>query len=308
MNAESKKYFQGFLRRGCQIFFVRAFISRHQSQLRPLNFTTWFLILACCSFLLSSCRLHSGSEEITVAGSTSIQPFADEWAELFMRKKPGLVINIQGGGSSAGIMAVREGSADIGMSSRELKDDEKSLSEIIVAYDGLAIIVHPSNPVSSLTIDQVRSIFAGEIVSWKILNGVDKNITVVVREEGSGTRGAFQEMVMGQRRISKKAIVEDSNGVVREIVSHDRNSIGFISLGLVNDKVKAIAQDGIEPTEEAILKREYRLIRPFLFLTREKPEGLPEEFIDFVLSDEIQSRLPQDGLIPVKKIMAGHRF
>lgn len=118
---------------------------------------------------------------------------------------------------------------------------KRDLIEITVAYDGLAIIVHPANPVDNLSLEQVRSIFAGEITNWKVLNGNDKAITVVVREEGSGTRGAFQEMVMGSRRISKRLAVEDSNGVVREIVSRDSNSIGFISLGLVDHRVKAIA-------------------------------------------------------------------
>ncbi|MBC7364002.1 MAG: phosphate ABC transporter substrate-binding protein [Candidatus Aminicenantes bacterium] len=243
----------------------------------------------------------SNTTEIIVAGSTSVQPFADKWAELFMEKRPGLVVNVQGGGSSAGIMAVKTGAAHIGMSSRELKEDEKDLHEIEVAHDGLAIIVHPSNPVEDLTIDQVKGIFSGDIVNWKTINGRDKAITVVVREEGSGTRGAFQEMVMGKTRISKKAIVQDSNGTVREIVSRDPNSIGFISLGLVNEKVKAISLNGVRPSEENILKKQYHLVRPFLFLTREEPSGLAKEFIEFVLSDEIQSMLPKEGLIPVRK-------
>jgi phosphate transport system substrate-binding protein len=287
-----------------QSFFGKKLFSFFQVQplASLLNLTFWLLFLVFSFLVFSACRSHSASSEMVVAGSTSIQPFADEWAELFMTKKNKVIINVQGGGSSAGIMAVKEGSADIGLSSRELKEEERDLKQIIVAYDGLAIIVHPANPVDSLAIDQVQSIFAGEITSWKILNGLDQNITVVVREEGSGTRGAFQEMVMGPRRISKKAIVEDSNGVVREIVSRDENSIGFISLGLVNDRVKPVALDGVKPTEEAILKNDYRLRRPFLFLTRQEPQGLAKEFIDFVLSEEIQSRLPQEGLISAKKI------
>jgi len=262
------------------------------------------MLTAFCLLNISACKSSFRQNEIVIAGSTSIQPFADEWAELFMEKNPKVTINVQGGGSSGGIMAVKEGTAQIGMSSRELKDDEKDLIEITVAYDGLAIIVHPANPIDNLSLEQVRSIFAGQITNWKVLNGNDKAITVVVREEGSGTRGAFQEMVMGSRRISKKAIVEDSNGVVREIVSRDSNSIGFISLGLVNDRVKAIALDGLQPSEEAIIQGHYHLRRPFLFLVREAPRGLIKEFIDFVLSADIQSRLPTEGLIPVIKIAA----
>ncbi len=259
-------------------------------------------ILLVALLLFPSCRQGKSGHTIVVAGSTSIQPFADKWAEVFMEKRHGVVVDVQGGGSSAGIQAVRTGAADIGMSSRELRDDEKELHEIEVARDGLAIIVHPSNPVDSLTIEEVKSIFVGEITTWEKFTGQKKAITVVVREEGSGTRGAFQEMVMGKSRISRKAIVQDSNGTVREIVSRDPNAIGFISLGLVNKSVKALALNGVKPTEQAILNREYRLVRPFLLLTKEAPSGLVKEFIDFVLSEEIQELIHKEGLIPVKPV------
>lgn len=259
-------------------------------------------ILLVGILLFPSCRQGKSGHTIVVAGSTSIQPFADKWAEVFMEKRHGVVVDVQGGGSSAGIQAVRTGAADIGMSSRELRDDEKELHEIEVARDGLAIIVHPSNPIDSLTIEEVKSIFVGEITSWEKFTGQKKAITVVVREEGSGTRGAFQEMVMGKSRISSKAIVQDSNGTVREIVSRDPNAIGFISLGLVNESVKALALNGVKPTGQAILNREYRLVRPFLLLTKEAPSGLVKEFIDFVLSEEIQELIHKEGLIPVKPV------
>lgn len=258
-------------------------------------------IVLAATFFFPSCQQRRGGHSLVVAGSTSIQPFADKWAEVFMEKRPGKIVDVQGGGSSAGIQAVRTGAAQIGMSSRELKDDEKELYQIEVAHDGLAIIVHPSNSLENLTIEQVKSIFLGEITTWETLNGRKKEITVVVREEGSGTRGAFQELVMGKSRITKKAIVQDSNGTVREIVSRDPQAIGFISLGLVNESVKALALNGVKPTEEAILKKEYKLVRPFLFLTREAPSGLAREFIEFILSEEIQELVHKEGLIPVRR-------
>ncbi len=267
---------------------------------RLFSFLVLTLLLALAFF--PSCRPGRRGHSLVVAGSTSIQPFADKWAEVFMEKRPGEIVDVQGGGSSAGIQAVGTGAAHIGMSSRELKDDEKELYQIEVAHDGLAIIVHPRNPLDNITIEQVKSIFLGEITTWESLNGQQKAITVVVREEGSGTRGAFQELVMGKSRITKKAIVQDSNGTVREIVSRDPNAIGFISLGLVNESVKALALNGVKPTEEAILKKEYRLVRPFLFLTKEVPTGLAKEFIDFVLSDEIQELILKEGLIPVRRV------
>jgi phosphate transport system substrate-binding protein len=230
-----------------------------------------------------------------------VQPFADHWAEVYMKEKPGRVVNVQGGGSSAGIQAAREGAADIGMSSRELKPEEKDLLEVIVAWDGLAIIVHPENRIEELSLEQVQNVFAGNIANWTALGGSNHLITVVTREEGSGTRGAFQEMVMRKSRISRGAIVQDSNGTVREIVANDPQSIGYISLGLVNQKVKAVRFEGVEASFENIEQKKYRLIRPFLFVTNGPPNAAALEFINFVLSGPTQEMVRHDGLIPVFK-------
>lgn len=253
-----------------------------------------------CLVLLSACAGSRSQNDVIVAGSTSIQPFADKWAEVFMEKRPSLGVSVQGGGSSAGIQACKAGACQIGMSSRELKADEKDLHEIVIARDGLAIIVHPSNPVRGATLFQVKQIFSGDLTNWKQLGGPDKEITVVTREEGSGTRGAFQELVMGKTRIFKGAITEDSNGTVREIVANDPFSVGFISLGLVNEQVRALALDGVIGNEASIRSGAYKLVRPFLFLTRGDPSGPAKEFIDFVLSDEGQALVKKEGLIPAK--------
>jgi phosphate transport system substrate-binding protein len=258
------------------------------------------LILLFCTATLPSCRGGRSQNDVIVAGSTIIQPFADKWAEVFMETRSDLGVSVQGGGSSAGIQACKSGACQIGMSSRELKADEKDLHEIVIARDGLAIIVHPSNPVRGATLAQVKQIFSGDLTNWQFLGGPDKEITVVTREEGSGTRGAFQELVMGKTRIFRGAITEDSNGTVREIVAHDPNSIGFISLGLVNDQVRALALDGVEGSEASIRSGRYKLVRPFLFLTRGEPSGAAKAFIEFVLSDEGQALVKKEGLIPAK--------
>src|SRR4030042_206344 len=195
-------------------------------------------LLALGVALAPACRRDRSATELTLAGSTSIQPFADKWAEIFMEKRPGLGVNVQGGGSSAGIQACKSGACQIGMSSRELKGDERDLFEIVVARDGLAIVVHPSNPVRAAHLAEIKQIFAGDLRNWKYLGGPDRAITVVTREEGSGTRGAFQELVMGKTRIQRGAITEDSNGTVRELIAHDPYAIGFISLGLVHQQVR----------------------------------------------------------------------
>src|SRR4030042_2941172 len=161
-----------------------------------------------------------------------------------MEGHSGCVATVQGGGSSAGIQAARSGAAQIGMSSRPLKPGEKDLVEIEVARDGLAIIVHPRNAVDSLTLEEVKAVFEGALQNWEKLGGREGAVHVVTREEGSGTRGAFQELVMRGARIVKSAIVQDSNGTVREIVAGDPNSIGFISLGLVDDRGKGLKLGG----------------------------------------------------------------
>lgn len=262
--------------------------------MRRFIFPVFIMVL-----FISGCSGRSTQNCIIVAGSTSVQPFADKWTEVYMEKHPESAINVQGGGSSAGIQAAKSGVANIGTSSRELKPEEKDLHEIVVARDGLAIIVHPTNKIDNLSVEQIKQIFAGQIRNWKEFGGRDKAMTVVTREEGSGTRGAFQELVMKKERIFKGAIVQDSNGTVREIVANDPNAIGYISLGLVNDKVKALKLDGIVATDENILNKKYNLVRPFLFLTKDTPTGEVKKFIDFVLSQEGQELIRKEGLIPV---------
>ncbi len=259
----------------------------------------WLSTLAGLLILGAACSRGAAGKQIVVAGSTSVQPFADRWAEVFMEKNPGLVVNVQGGGSSAGIQAAKSGAADIGTSSRDLKPEEMDLHQIVVARDGLAVIVHPSLPLDDLSLLEVKSIFDGEIRNWRVLIGLDRPVDVVTREEGSGTRGAFQEMVMGKTtRITNLAIVEDSNGTVREIVTSDPDSIGYISLGLVTPRVKAVKLEGVAASEESILQGRYKLVRPFLFLTKGQPAGPVKQFIDFVLSAEGQELVRKEGLIP----------
>jgi phosphate transport system substrate-binding protein len=262
----------------------------------------WFapLLLALATAFFPACRRGGSQHDLTLAGSTSIQPFADKWAEVFMETHPGHGVNVQGGGSSAGIQACKSGACQIGMSSRELKGDEKDLTEIVVARDGLAVIVHPSNPVRGAKLSDIKQIFSGDLRNWKFLGGHDREITVVTREEGSGTRGAFQELVMGKTRIFRGAITEDSNGTVREIIAHDPYSVGFISLGLVNGQVRSLDLDGVPASDENIMNGRYKLVRPFLFVSRGEPTGQAKEFVAFVLSDEGQALVKKEGLLPIK--------
>ena len=255
------------------------------------------LLLSIC--LLTACGgRHEAS--VIIAGSTSVQRYIEILAEEYSAIHSGRVVDVQGGGSSAGITAVESGTAAVGMSSRNLKESEEHLVVLEIAKDGLAIIVHPENPLTNLTIEQIRGIYQGELTSWTQLGGSSAEIHVVAREEGSGTRSAFEEMVMEGNRIKPKAIVLNSNGAVRQSIAADPNSIGFISLGLVEigeNPVKALRIDSIEPTRENVANGSYTLFRSFLFVMLEEPEGLVLQFIEFIQSQEGQKILADEGLV-----------
>lgn len=241
------------------------------------------------------------SGTIKIAGSTSVQPLSDALAEAFMAKNPGVKVNVAGGGSGAGIRAAQEGTADIGASSRKLKPEEEAgLYQTKIAMDGIAVVVHPGNPVSNLTMEQVKKIFAGEIESWDQVGGNKAPINVVTREAGSGTRGTFEDLVMGEgNAITPNAVVQTSNGAVRTAVAGDPNAVGYLSLGAVNEQVKALKIDGVEATRENVLSGSYKISRPFLYLTKTEPQGIIKSFIDFALSPEGQQIVATEW-IPVK--------
>ncbi len=261
------------------------------------NFITILFALFPVIFIsFAGCR-RSAETSLTIAGSTSVQPFAELLAELYMQQHPGVEINVQGGGSSAGIRAVQNCICDIGMSSRPLTPEEQNLQQWTIALDGIVLIVHKHNPVRNITLEQLQDVFSGKIRNWRALGGPDQKITVITREEGSGTRGCFEEIVMHGAHFAADALVQDSNGAVREIVASDPSAIGYISFGLVDERVSALAVNGITPSESTIVAHTYPLARRFLFLTNGEPDALARSFLDFVLSPEGQKTLADEGLI-----------
>jgi phosphate transport system substrate-binding protein len=222
-----------------------------------------------------------------------------------MHLHPRSHIYVQGGGSTAGIEAVRSGVAHIGMSSRHLTSKEQDLYSVMIAQDAIAIIVHPKNPVQDLSLAKIKEVFAGKIKNWKELGGSDSAIILVTREEGSGTREAFQKMVMGKEEIALEALVQDSNGAIRQVVTGDPNAIGYISLGLLNEKVRALKTSGVEPNLKNIEGGRYQLVRPFLFVFNLKPAGEAKAFLDFVMSPEAQKLLSREGLVPIVSKSSG---
>ncbi len=240
------------------------------------------------------------TESVTLAGSTAFQPFAEKLAEQFMASHPGTAITVQGGGSAVGIQSALLGTAQIGMADLvKLPAEAAALESVVAARDGIAVVVHPSNPVTDLTLDQVRGIFSGKVHNWKELGGEDRPVIVVSREEGSGTRSSFED-ILGGFELSGNALVQDSNGTIRETVANDANAIGYLSHGLVNAKVKGLTIAGQPCTTEAVLAGGYPLVRPIFLLTKGPAQGSVRQFLDFVLSEAGQSAIRADGLIPAR--------
>ncbi|HVP11411.1 MAG TPA: phosphate ABC transporter substrate-binding protein [Phycisphaerae bacterium] len=235
---------------------------------------------------------------VNVVGSTSIQPFAELLAQEYEKKNPDHKVDVQGGGSTAGLQAVANGLAQIGMCSRGLTPEEsKQFTGVMIARDGLAVVVNPANPVSELKMEQVRGLFSGQIKNWKDIGGRDEPVRVITREESSGTRECFVHLVMGQEKISREALVQESSGAVKELVKGNTAAIGYISLGLVGKELKALVVDGEQPTAQNVLDGKYKLARPLLFVTKGSPSPAAQKFIDFVLLAESQKTLEAEGLI-----------
>jgi phosphate transport system substrate-binding protein len=242
-----------------------------------------------------------GLNTVTLAGSTAFQPFAEKLAELYLAAHPDVAINVQGGGSAVGIQAALSGAAQIGMADLvQLPAEARALTATVVARDGIAIVVNPANSVLGITPAQAHDIFAGRVTNWKDLGGPDAKIRVICREEGSGTRRSFDQLALGGDRVSADALFQNSNGTVREAVASDPNAIGYVSIGLVSEKVKALLLNGIAATNANVRNGSYPLARPIYFLTRGEPAPPVRQFIDYVLSAEGQGILGSEGLIPVK--------
>lgn len=244
------------------------------------------------------------SGSITLAGSTSMEKFANALAETFMEKYPNVTVQAEFTGSSAGIESVLAGQCDVGDSSRALKDDEKAKGAVenIVAIDGIAVVVDPSNAVDGLSKDDLTGIYDGNITNWKDLGGSDMPIVVVGREAGSGTRGAFEEL-LGLEDACKYANELDSTGAVMAKVASTPGAVGYVSLDVVDDTVKALKLDDVEPTEENIKAGKYFLSRPFVMATKgeiSEQNELVQALFDFVYSEEGDELVKSVGLITTK--------
>ena len=244
------------------------------------------------------------SGSISMVGSTSMEKLANALSEAFMEEHPDVTVTAEFVGSGAGIEAVINGTTDIGNSSRSLKDEEKAAGvvENVVAIDGIAVCVDPANEVADLTKEQLTNIYNGTVTNWKEVGGADEPIIVIGREAGSGTRGAFEELV-DLVDGCKYANELDSTGAVIAKVASTPGAIGYASLDALDDSVKALSLEGVEATAENIKAGNYFLSRPFVMATKgeiSEQNDLVQAWFDFVLGDEGQQVASEVGLITVK--------
>lgn len=261
-------------------------------------------MLLLSSIILSGCGANGGST-ITVSGSTSEEEFFNETIKPEFESKNDGFIEYQSIGSSAGIKNAITGTSAFGTSSRNLEGDELNAGLTIdtLAYDGIAVIVNPANKVKDLSTEQLSKIYKGEITNWKEVGGVDKPIQVVSREEGSGTRDAFEEILDMKGGVSKTATISDGNGNVTNTVAANDAAIGYVSfptLYAAGEKVHGIKYNGVDPTADNVKAKTYKLARPFLMVYKE--ENLTDkdkEFLKFINDNKLKLA-PEAGLVELK--------
>jgi phosphate transport system substrate-binding protein len=286
----------------------------------PKKNQTGFIALALSGVLIlaliaTGCmgtgKTPSSSQErtsIKVTGSTTVLPIAQKAGESYMGTHPNADIQVTGGGSSVGVQAVGEKTADIGMSSRDVKTDElKKYPDLVITTigkDAVAIIVNPANSVTDLSIAQIKEIYDGNYTNWKRLGGPDMTIVVVGRDSASGTREYFTSSIMGGYNYTPTMLEKNSNGAVKQTISQTPGAIGYVGLGFIDNSVNAVKINTgsmlIEPTVDNVLKGIYPLSRSLYMITKGQPTGLSKDYIDYILSPEGQNLLKDEGFVPLQ--------
>lgn len=238
---------------------------------------------------------------LDIAGGTAHIPVMKAAAQSVMQANPEIRITVTGGGSGVGVQQVGEGLVQIGNTGRALKDSEiqkYGLKSFPFAIDGVAVAVNPANPVGELGKDQLKKIFAGEIVNWQEVGGPDASINLYVREDGSGTRETFEERALDKGKTAGKSNVVNSNGAMKTAVAQDKNAIGYVGVGHLDPSVKGVILDGMVPSQENARNGDYTVTRLLYMNTRGEPAGLTRAFIDYIYSDDGSGFISAAGYIP----------
>ena len=271
-----------------------------------MKLRSFLMFVIATALCFSANGVLAGS--LVIKGSTTVLPIAQKVAESYMQQNPYVKISISGGGSGNGIKALIDGSTDIADSSRFIKDKEVKLAlekeqypvPFAVAYDCIVPVVHPSNPVVNLTMEQLKAVYKGEIKNWKDVGGPDRPIVVISRDTSSGTYEVWHKKVMKKERVFPGALLQASNGAIVQAVSKNKNAMGYIGLGYMDESVKPLMVNGIKGSEETTLNGTYPISRPLFMFTSGWPSGKTLEYINFVLNPRGgQALIEAAGYIPL---------
>jgi phosphate transport system substrate-binding protein len=286
-------------------------------------FVSFLIVLFVCSCLRSG-NTSLASNTIQIKGSDTIVNLIQDWSENFIKKDPSFNIGITGGGSGTGFAALINGTCDIAMSSRKIEQKEIELAKIKgiepvefkVGLDGLVLIVNKNNPISKLTLDQIRDIFIGKITNWKELGGDNLKIVILSRESNSGTNVFFKESVLRQNNKNSKeefavqSLMMPSSQAIYDEVRQNPNAIGYVGMGFVNTFVKSLAiarsenEGYVKANVQTVADSSYPISRPLYLYTNGNPQGIVNTFIDYALSDEGQSIVLKEEFVPVNKVLS----
>lgn len=266
------------------------------------KFVSMFVFTILSASLFTGCGNNpTAGGTVSTDGSTSMEKVIGALGEAFEEKYTGTSFTYNPTGSGTGIQAVSEGRCDIGLSSRSLKDEEKQqgLTETVLAYDGIALVVNPANPVQDLDMETIAKIYKGEITNWQEAGGSDGEIVLIGREAGSGTRDGF-ESVTGTEDACKYRQELTSTGDVITTVAGNPNAVGYASLASVSDSVKAVSVNGVVPSEETVKDGSYEVQRPFVLVTKtdQKLSETAQQFFDYITSEEAAQIITGAGVVP----------
>ena len=250
------------------------------------------------------------SGSLNVEGSDTMVNLSNSWAEAFMTENPDVMIAVKGGGSGNGIAALINGTVDFANASREIKDEEVTEAEgkgidpveTAVASDGIAVIVHPDNPVTGLTLDQLGKIYRGEITNWKDVGGPDETIAILSRDSSSGTYEYFKEEVVGDdANYAKEAKLLPSTQAIVDETQANEAAIGYVGVGYVTDDVKVLEIDGVAASVESVLAGEYVISRNLYMYSNGEPEDVGKAFLEWILGEDGQKIVEDEGFVPLAK-------
>jgi len=281
--------------------------TRSPSYSPPLAGLALLLVLALLAAGCTQPAADGPAQTLKITGSTTVLPVAQAAADAFMKDHATANIQVSGGGSGVGVQAVGEGIAEIGMSSRDLKPEERAKNPNLVvttiANDGIAVIVHPGNRVPALTLAQLKEIYAGTTTNWKDVGGPDMTIVVVGRDSASGTREFFSESVMKKQDFTPTQLEKNSNGAVKQTIAQTPGAIGYVGLGYIDADIRPVPINVnnalVEPTIANVVAKTYPIARPLIMITNGAPEGLAKTYLDYLLSPAGQAIVAEEGFVPI---------